>query len=143
MASVPENQYLAVMRILLSLPAFCLCLTACAQKSERKWTSHPSSPSPYSATLIETDYNDGESNALRIRVDAAPRQDDGWFLIEDLNTGLVLSPKPDMRWTSPNDLIVTVHSAEIKGQTRRHFTGHGRPSGSLTIRYVVDQPREY
>jgi hypothetical protein len=130
------------MKVAIVVPAICLCLIACVQRSERKWTSRPALPSPYSATLFETNYNNGESNALRIRFDAAPREDNGWFFVDDLNTGLIVSPKPEMRWTSPNDLLVTVHTAEIDGQTRRRFAGHGRPPGSLTIRYVADQPRQ-
>ncbi|MGR6327721.1 hypothetical protein ACU5AX_01510 [Sphingomonas sp. XXL09] len=127
------------MKIASAVPALSLCLVACVQQSERKWTTHAASPSPYSATLIETDYNNGESNALRVRVDAAPHGDNGWFFVEDLSTGLITSPQPDMRWISPNDLLVTVHTAEIEGQTRRRFAGQGRPSGSLTIRYIADQ----
>lgn len=75
-------------------------------------------------------------------MDAAPLGDNGWFFVDDLNTGLIISPKPDMRWTSPTDLLVTVHTTEIDGQTRRRFGGGGRPTGSLTIQYVADQPKQ-
>jgi len=127
------------MTIRLIVPAICFCLSACVQQSEQKWSSHADAPSPYSATLIETDYNNGESNEFQIRIDAAPNK---WFFVEELNSGLIISPKPYLQWTSPNDLLVTVHTAQIDGQTRRRLGGYGTPPGSLTIRYVADQPRQ-
>ena len=118
-----------------------LCLTGCSpQHEERRWRSRGIATSPYSATLTETDYNHGESNAYQLRVDASAHGDDGWFFVDDLATDLITSPKPDVRWASPNDLIVSVHTAKIEGQTRRRFGNHGRPLGSLTVRYLPDQP---
>ncbi len=130
------------MKIARVVPAVCFFLIACVQQTERTWTSQAPSPSPYSATLVETDYNNGESNALRVRLDMVPQGSNGWFFVEDLKTGLITSPKPEMTWSSPYDLLITVHTAEIKGLTRRRFCAYGWPSGSLTIRYVADQPTQ-
>lgn len=116
-------------------------LSACSapQPVERKWISRPTQKSAYSATLIKDTYNDGESNQYHLRMDAAPACDDGWFFKDNLDTGLIISPKPDLRWTSPTDLLVTVHTGEIEGQTRRSLGRNGHPAGSLTIRYIADQ----
>ncbi len=118
----------------------CLLLPRCSQHSETKTLVPPPGRSPYGATLLTDSYNDGESNAFRLRLDAAPHGDDGWFFIEDLKTDLTATPNPEVKWTSPNDLIVTVHTAKIDGQTRRRFGGRSRPDGSLIIRYIGDQP---
>lgn len=132
------------MKALFPLLIVALGLSACSgpQHVERKWISRPAQKSAFAAMLIEDDYNAGESNEYHLRVDAVPAGDDGWFFKDDLHTGLIISPKPDLRWTSPTDLLVTVHTAEIDGQTRRRFGGNRHPAGSLTVRYIADQPKQ-
>jgi len=120
----------------------CMLLPGCAKHTETKTPIAAPARSPYSATLLTDSYNDGESNEFRLRLDAAPKGDDGWFFIEELKTDLATMPNPEVMWTSPNDLSVTVHTAKIDGQTRRRFGGHGRPDGSLIIKYVGDQPEQ-
>lgn len=127
------------MRLVCSVLLVGVCLAGCAEHHDRKWFSYSEGASTYSATLTERDYNQGESNAFKIRIDAAPLNDDGWFFVEDLHTGMINSEKPDLHWTSPNDIMVVVHTAKIEGQTRRLFGGGARPAGSLTIRYLADQ----
>lgn len=132
------------MKLFLPLLIAALVVSACSgpQPVERKWVSRPAQKSAYSAVLTEDTYNEGESNQYHLRLDAAPAGDDGWFFKNDLDTGLIVSPKPDVRWTSPTDLLVTVHTAEIEGQTRRALGGNRHPVGSLTVHYVADQPEQ-
>jgi hypothetical protein len=106
--------------------------------------SRPAIPSPYSATLIEESdrFTLGSSDVYKVRIDATPRNDDGWFFRENLDTDLGETPKPELQWLSPNDLLITVHTAQIEGQRRRRFGGDGRPAGSLTVRYLADQPKQ-
>ncbi len=132
------------MKALFPLLIAALVVSACSgpQPVERKWISRPVQKSAYSAMLIEDTYNAGESNEYHLRLDAAPAGDDGWFFRNDLDTGLIISPKPDLRWTSPTDLLVTVHTAEIEGQIRRALGGNRHPVGSLTVRYIADQPKQ-
>ncbi len=130
------------MRVVRIVPIICLGLMGCSNHTEKKWASRATGVSPYSATLIEESYNNGESNSYRVRLDTARRNDDGWFFVEDLDTDLIISPKPVLQWTSTNDLLVTVHTAEIEGQTQRRFGGDGRPVGSLIVRYLADQPKQ-
>ncbi|PXA85443.1 hypothetical protein DMC47_37560 [Nostoc sp. 3335mG] len=123
-----------------------LCLSGCsdAEHTETKWASRPKVPSPYSAMLIEESdrFALGGSDTYHIRLDAAPRNDDGWFFRENLDTDLAEGPKPELSWPTANDLLVTIHTAQIDGQRRRRFGGDGRPEGSLVIRYVADQPKQ-
>ena len=134
---------MAIARI---IPIIFLCLLGCSdvEHTEKKWASRPKPPSPYSATLTEESYRFtlGASDAYEIRIDAAPHNDDGWFFRKDLDTDLAEAPKPELRWTTANDLLVTVHTAQIDGQWRRRFGGDGRPTGSLIVQYVPDQPKQ-
>ncbi|MGY2737340.1 hypothetical protein [Sphingomonas sp. UYP23] len=132
------------MKVLLLLLIAALVVSACSELRpvERKWMSRPAQKSAYSAMLIEDTYNAGESNEYHLRLDTAPAGDDGWFFKDDLDTGLIISPKPGLRWTSPTDLLVTVHTAEIEGKTRQALGGNHHPVGSLTVRYIADQPKQ-
>ena len=133
------------MRWLLIL-ACALAVAACSPEHEKSsWQSRPPKPSPYRATLIEDAYNHGESNEFSLRIDAAPSNgDNGWFYEGPLDAGgAIHSPKPQLVWTSPTDLLVTVHTAKLEGQTVRRFGDNGRPSGSVTIRYVAEGPSIY
>jgi hypothetical protein len=134
------------MAITRTAPIICLCLLGCsdAEHTETKWVSRPNAPSPYSATLIEESdrFALGAVDVYHIRIDAAPRNDDGWFFRQNLETDLGEPPKPELRWTSASDLFVTLHTAQMDGQWRRGFGGDGRPIGSLTVRYLADQPKQ-
>ena len=125
----------------------CCSSVACAspQHKQESWQSRPASTSPYRATLTEDEYNFEESNQFTLRIDAEPlRGDNGWFYEGPLEAGGAMhSPKPQLLWTSPTDLLVTVHTAALDGQTVRRFGGNGRPKGSVTIRYIADGPSIY
>ena len=133
------------MAIIRTAPIIFLCLLGCSdtEHTETKWVSRPNAPSPYNATLIhESDrFALGGSDTYQIRIDAAPRNDNGWFFRENLDTDLAETPKPELRWSTANDLMVTVHTAHVDGQRRRRFGGDGRPEGSLIVQYIADQPK--
>jgi hypothetical protein len=134
------------MAISRTAPIILLCLVGCsdAEHTEAKWASRPNAPSPYSAILIEESdrFALGGSDVYKIRIDAAPHNDDGWFFRESLDTDLAETPTPELRWITANDLLVTVHTGQIDGLRRRRFGGDGRPVGSLTVRYLADQPKQ-
>ncbi|WP_294338910.1 hypothetical protein [uncultured Sphingomonas sp.] len=127
------------MKIVASAALAWLSLTACAQQSENRRTFRPPYPSPYTATIIETSYNFGESNSFKLRLDAASTATGGWFFVTDLATGMMYSPPPEVRWTSATDLLVVVRTATIKGEIIRSFGYVGEPAGKLTMRYIADQ----
>lgn len=123
--------------------ACAVSFAACSPEHEKtSWESRPWGPSPYRAMLIEDAYNHRESNEFSLRMDAAPANgDNGWFYIDPLAAGgRILSPRPQLTWTSPTNLLVTVHTGELEGQTVGHFGGDGRPVGSETVRYIADGP---
>lgn len=133
------------MRWLLVLVCCSSCAIASPQHSRQSWKSSSASTSPYRATLTEDEYNLGESNQFSLRIDAQRANgDDGWFYEGPLEAGgAIHSPRPQLVWTSATDLLVTVHTAELEGQTIRRFGGSGRPKGSVTIRYIADGPSIY
>lgn len=123
-----------------------LSVAACSPQHEKtSWQSRPSPTSLFRATLTEDAYNYGESNEFSLRIDASPsKSDNGWFFVGPLETGgRIHSPKPQLSWTSPADLLVTVHTGELTGQTIRRFGGNGRPSGSVTFQYIADGEYAY
>ena len=128
------------MRWLLLLICCSSVAVASPQHNRENWNSTPAEASPNRATLTEDEYNLGESNQFSLRIDAQPANgDNGWFYEGPLEAGgAIHSPKPQLVWTSPTDLLVSVHTAELEGQTVRRFGGRGRPRGSVTIRYIAD-----
>lgn len=121
--------------------AYLLSIAACSPEHEKtSWQSRPMKASPYRATLIEDAYNHRETNEFSIRIDAAAvKGTDGYFFVQPLDTGgHLLSPRPQLTWTSPTDLVVTVHTGQLDGQVVRQLGGFGEPSGSLTIHYIAD-----
>ena len=133
------------MRWLLFLALCSTAAIASPQHNRESWVSIPASKSPYRATLTEDAYSLGESNQFSLRIDAQPTNGfNGWFYEGPLDAGgAIHSPRPQLVWTSPTDLLVTVHTAELEGQTIRRFGGDGRPRGSVTIRYIADGPSIY
>ena len=120
-----------------------LCVAGCHHE-RTSWQSHPAKPSPYKATLTEDSYNYGDTNQFSLRIDAAAgKGGEGYFFTGPLDAGGAMSsPRPQLIWTSPTDLLVTVHTAELEGQTVRQLGDFGQPRGSLTIRYVADAPSD-
>ena len=114
---------------------------ACSPEHEKtSWKSGPLKASPYQATLVEDAYNHRDTNEFSIRIDAAAaRVGSGYFFIQPLDSGgRILSPTPQLTWTSPTDLFVTVHTGELDGQVVRQLGQFGEPRGSLTIHYIAD-----
>ena len=138
------------MKLAFAVPVLCVCLTGCGGPTPAhtgKRIFHPPGASPYTATLIEKQY--WMNTLFDVRIDAAdPKhgtgpEDRGWYFVEDLHNDDDTYPAPDVRWASPTELLVTMHTARIEGQVRRRFGGEdGLPLGSITVRYVRDVSKE-
>lgn len=133
------------MRWLLVLICCSSAAWASPQHDRRSWPSSYGSSSPYRATLTEDEYNFGESNEFSLRIDAQRSDgDNGWFFVVSLDAGgATHSPKPQLVWTTATDLLVTVHTADLEGQTIRKFGGKNRSRGSVTVRYIAYGPPIY
>lgn len=121
----------------------CLALAGCGPNVEtRSWVSQPFRGAPYTATLTGKTFNWGESASYTLQLDAAPAGGDrGWGFRQDVDSGgAIRAVRPRLKWTSPTDLLVVVHTDRLSGTTVRRLNDLHRPAGSLTYRYIADQP---
>ena len=119
--------------------AIAIFLAACGPTSRAQWTSKAAPSSPFSATLYEETFNDGDSIIYSLRFEKTEnRPGGGWFVKKELYGDDARPRRPDLVWTTPKDLTVIVHTKGISGRVLQNFANPSGNDGSLTFEYRAD-----